>query len=353
MPEKKKRNGKVVGYVARVRRHGINKSRLCDTKDEAKQQESEWIQQIERQLNKATPTVLEWLTHYLDYCQAQYTAKTYEEKREAAAIVYHYIGKDLEVPDISPGDVLQTLRLVADRRSGHAANKVRKNLIAAWNWGQKYLDNFSSNNPFHVDKFKEQKQERYVPPMEDVQAVLDMMPEDDQTMLLCYLHTGARRDEIFRLRWEDIDFANSKLTLWTRKRKSGTWEPDTIPMTSTLREALLRKRKDSTGTGLVFTWSGRKYKFRRHWLDYWCGLAGVPRFTFHSIRHLTASWLDAHNVPLTTIQAILRHKSATTTAKYLHELRGVQADLDSVFEGKRDGRVLNINKASTGTSDGG
>ena len=181
--------------------------------------------------------------------------------------------------------------------------------------------------------------------MADVQAVLKVMPEDEQTMLLCYLHTGARRDEVFRLQWEDVDFANSKLTLWTRKRKSGSWEPDVIPMTSTLRDALLRKRAKCDGTGLIFTWSGKKFKYRRHWLEYWCGVARVPKFTFHSIRHLTASWLDAHNVPLTTIQAILRHKSATTTARYLHELRGVKADLDSVFEGK-EGKVLDIKKAS-------
>jgi integrase len=58
--------------------------------------------------------------------------------------------------------------------------------------------------------------------MEDVQAVLDIMPKEDRIMLLCYLHTGARRDEIFRLQWEDIDFANSKITLWTRKRKYGS-----------------------------------------------------------------------------------------------------------------------------------
>lgn len=189
--------------------------------------------------------------------------------------------------------------------------------------------------------------------MEDVQAVLDLMPEEDCTMLLCYLHTGARRDEIFRLRWEDIDFQRSKLTLWTRKRKHGSWESDTIPMTATLREGLLRQRAKSNGTGLVFTWSGRKFKYRRHWLRYWCAMAGVKRFTFHSIRHLTASWLDAHNIPLTTIQAILRHKSATTTARYLHELRGVQADLDAIFSDGKQGKVLDMKKAPTVASGEG
>jgi integrase len=68
-------------------------------------------------------------------------------------------------------------------------------------------------------------------------------------------------------------------------------------------------------------------------------MAGVKRFTFHAIRHLTASWLDAHNIPLPT-----RHKSATTTARYQPELRGVQADLDSVFSDGKQGKVLDMKK---------
>jgi hypothetical protein len=54
-------------------------------------------------------------------------------------------------------------------------------------------------------------------------------------------------------------------------------------------------------------------------------------FGVHAIRHLSASILDDKNYPITVIHALLRHKSANTTAKYLHKLRGVKTALDDAF----------------------
>lgn len=356
MPSKKVRNGKLVGWLAQVARKGVRRNKLCATKAEAKELEAKWTEEIERLSRMETHTVLEWANQYLTYSKARFSQKTYLEKHEAADLLVRVAGPQLEVVKLEVSTALKLLDTVAEKRSGYAANKVRKNLVAAWNWAVKHMDRWpqSKPNPFSaVEKYPYDKQQRQVPSMDDVRAVLDIMPEDDHAMLLCYLHTGARRDEVFRLSWQDVDFANSRITLWTRKRKSGSLEPDTIPMTSALREALLVQRGKSNGLGLVFRKAdGSKYKYRRHWLPYWCSKAGVPTFTFHSIRHLTASWLDQHNVPLTTIQGILRHKSATTTAKYLHELAGTEVDMDEVFTQKQ-GRVVDIKKASGGDNTEG
>jgi len=54
-------------------------------------------------------------------------------------------------------------------------------------------------------------------------------------------------------------------------------------------------------------------------------------------------------VPLTTIQAILRHKSATTTARYLRSLGGVKVQLDGVFSGRK---VVVMKKAPGWASEG-
>ena len=62
-----------------------------------------------------------------------------------------------------------------------------------------------------------------------------------------------------------------------------------------------------------------------------CGMAEARDFTLHAVRHLTASIQDKAGMDLSTIQAILRHKSATTTARYMHSLRGVRAALDDVL----------------------
>lgn len=40
-------------------------------------------------------------------------------------------------------------------------------------------------------------------------------------MLLAFLHLAARRGEIFRIKFADIDFAHQQIRLWTRKRDGG------------------------------------------------------------------------------------------------------------------------------------
>ena len=129
---------------------------------------------------------------------------------------------------------------------------------------------------------------------------------------------------------------NNLIWLTTRKRNGGMEERDALPMTEQLRKALLRHRFKCGHQEYVFVNpnTGKPYRERNHWLPSLCKKAGVKPFNYHSIRHLVASWLDKHNVPLTTIQKILRHKDPMTTAKYLHELTGVKITLDRIFDPK-------------------
>jgi len=87
---------------------------------------------------------------------------------------------------------------------------------------------------------------------------------------------------------------------------------------------------------------GKPYRERRHLMERVCKRNNVPHFGFHAIRHLSATMMDQAGVPLRTIQAILRHKSATTTDSYLHSLRGERVELDGVFEGKNQGKIIKM-----------
>ena len=85
--------------------------------------------------------------------------------------------------------------------------------------------------PFQVvDRFPEKRQPRYVPPEEDYWMVYEAATGQDRVMLLTFLFLAARRGEIFRLKWSDIDFAGNTVTLWTRKRAGGDLEADLVPM---------------------------------------------------------------------------------------------------------------------------
>jgi hypothetical protein len=96
------------------------------------------------------------------------------------------------VNELSRGHVLDFLREQYESRSGYAANKDRKNLVAAWNWGIKYRG-LPCMNPCIVDRFPETRQTRYVPPERDFWAVYDAAAEgQDKVMLMgfCTLLQG-------------------------------------------------------------------------------------------------------------------------------------------------------------------
>ena len=63
-----------------------------------------------------------------------------------------------------------------------------------------------------------------------------------------------------------------------------------------------------------------------------CKRAGVKIFGFHASRHLPASILYHEGYDVSVIQSILRHKSPTTTNRYLKSL-GLEATRDALEKG--------------------
>lgn len=142
--------------------------------------------------------------------------------------------------------------------------------------------------------------------------------DQDQVMFFTYLHLTARKSELFALRWEDVDFSEQKARLYTRKRQDGSLDYDWLPLNPDLCDALLVHRQ-SAKMEWIFPDPNTEmpYQYRIHLMERLCKRAGVQKFGFHAIRHLTASILANSNVPMVDIQAILRHKNLATTERYI------------------------------------
>ena len=148
-------------------------------------------------------------------------------------------------------------------------------------------------------------------------------------MLLGYLHLAARKSELFRLKWDDVDFAGQQIRLYTRKTKDGSWESTWLPITADLCNGLLSHKKVQKGATWVFPdpYTGKPYIHRLHWMKHLCQRAKVKHFGLHAIRHLTASILAREGIPMIDIQTILRHKNLSTTERYIRRIESVRPAL--------------------------
>jgi len=315
----------------------------------------------------------EWADKYLDEAKGRFVEKTYKEKNAAFKRLFQMrgVGPKMKVAEFVSSDLSETsiaytyLNAQFQKRGGNAANKDRKNLARAWNWGQKNLSRFPKNlvNPFHaVDRFPKRTIGRYVPPSGDFWKVYEVATGQDKVMLLTALHLGARRGEIFRIKRSDVDFANNNVRLWTRKRERGDQEFDWLPLTMELREMLYKwcEYRFSVPTPdeeHVFVcldedpvcepYYGKPFLKRQFLMKRLCKRAGVKCFGFHGIRHLSATILYHNGKDLNYLQRFLRHQNPTTTQGYLKRL-----GLEPLREGLEEGfkRVLIENPKTPLTS---
>ncbi|MCE5333458.1 MAG: site-specific integrase [Desulfobacteraceae bacterium] len=291
--------------------------------------------EAEKMIPTDLPSPLDWANDCLSDVKRRCSTKTYDEKRRVFLMLLAFAG-DKPLSDFIPRFALSYLQKQFDTRSGYAANKDRKNLATAWEWGRKYIDGFPDHqNPFRaVERFPEKRQPRYVPPEADFWRVYELTTGQDRVMLTAFLHLGGpRRGEIFSLKWFDVDFSRAQVRLTTKKTRNGSERINWIPMSRTLKRALLSwwEERPFKQSEYVFTMldngvvnsghnPGDPFKVRQHFLRRLCERAGVNRFQFHAIRHLSAVILYKEGEAISTIQQILRHEHATTTDRYLRSL---------------------------------
>lgn len=326
------------------------------------------------QINLASLAIGQWCNEYLTEAESRFVKDTFKEKKAAFTRFFKDAGLQREFPilDLTITICRNFLLKQTRERSGYAANKDRKNLGTAWKWGFDNMDGWPTTaNPFlMVKKFSETRQPRYVPSEDDFWKVYDQAEGQDKVMLLTFLHLAARKSEVFRIKWSDVDFANSRICLWTQKRGGGHKEFDWLPMTTDLRQALLnwwqeRMKQLTPDKEHVFVcldetpfcekYYGKPFTVRQHFMVKFCNKAKVKHFGFHGIRHLTASILYKKGYPLAVIQAILRHANPNTTARYIRSL-GLEETREALEEGlKGPAQIIEFMRVNVGQkpSEGG
>ncbi|MGN7799060.1 tyrosine-type recombinase/integrase [Leifsonia sp. 22587] len=292
---------------------------------------------------------------YAEYLDAWLTQRltTGEGLRPTTATIYRtYIANDIQPSALGRMKLTDIRRhhvnafvsnLTADGRGATTVRRiaavVQGSLKHAWQ------DELLDHNPGAGIRLPSTTAHEFTPwEPEQVGAFLDVAAAHRLGALFeLAVQTGMRRGEIIGLRWSDVNMDKSTITIRNNRTTAGTTIVENAPKTSAGRRTITydpmtggvlltwgaqqRAEADTLGsawedTGYVFTYvDGQPLKpqYVTRLFDKLRVQAGLPRMTFHGLRHERASLLLASGAELGLVSKMLGHSSVSVTADiYAH-----------------------------------
>jgi len=164
-------------------------------------------------------------------------------------------------------------------------------------------------------------------------------------MMKLALYTGMRRGEMFKLKWNDIDFQRGFIDI--KNPKGGVSQK--IPLNDQARQVL--KNHPHKAENVFVRYDGKPFKIIGRRVNPIKQAAGIPDDfrALHGLRHSFASMLaSSGKVDLYTIQKLLTHKSPIMTQRYAHlrdeALKNASTLAGQIIEAATNSNVIEMHK---------
>lgn len=199
-------------------------------------------------------------------------------------------------------------------KSKATANRILALTAILFSWGieQGYCD---INPARGIKKHREESRDRFLQPDELPRFFKSLAVEQNTAIrdyILLSLLTGARRENVLSMRWDQVSFERRE---WRIPRtKNGT--PQTVPLTEEAMQVLSGCMDN--GSAYVFPGTGRDGHLaepRRGW-ERILKRAGIENLRIHDLRRTLGSWQARTGASLVVIGKSLGHKSPQATAVY-------------------------------------
>lgn len=284
---------------------------------------------------ESTDTVTHFIEHvYLPHCKASLKPSTHFGYKFLFKMVKPHLGT---VPIRNFGPV-EGERLLADFAAEKPrANTVLKNMKGFLSGAFRYA---VRTGVIRFNPMRETMLPRNGKPMEsgraytleEIQAMLKILPEPARTAVLVAALTGLRRSEIRGLRWDDFtgDELHVQRSVWASHvgatKTSASNAP--VPVLPVLRDALEAHRKRTVGPFIFSGGTGKPLvlaNVTRRDIVPTLVKAKINWEGWHGFRRGLASNLNRLGVDDSVIQRILRHSSVHVTQAHYIKVSSVEA----------------------------
>ena len=294
-----------------------------------------WITQTESSIREGRYfQKAEAQKHTVSDLVRRYTSDVLPHKpRSAKKYEYHLnwwemqIGKYL-LSDLSPAliseyrdKLLNEVTYRKTKRSGSSVNRFLASLSSACTTALKDWQWLEENPVLKVSKFPETRgRVRFLSDDERERLLVacrDAVNKELYFVTVLALSTGARRMELWSLKWGEVDLV--KGFLFFTDTKNG--DRRTVPIKGLGLELLKEKaRLRRLDTDLLFPSKKNPRKPMDFRTPFECALKAsvIQDFCWHDLRHSAASYLVMSGIDMRTVAEILGHKSLQMTQRYSH-----------------------------------
>jgi integrase len=172
------------------------------------------------------------------------------------------------------------------------------------------------NSAHGIKRYKEKSRDRFLK-VDELPRFFEALDAEPSELLRDYfmlaLLTGARRDNLCSMAWDNIDFNQAQW--YIPDTKNGT--PQTVELAPEAVE-ILERRKKLSNSKFVFPSTGKRGHMvepRKGWQRI-CAHAGIIGLRIHDLRRTFGSYQAINGSSLPIIGKSLNHKSINTTAIY-------------------------------------
>jgi integrase len=271
-----------------------------------------------KEVDKTNIMIEDFFQIYLrQYAEIKKKQSSIEEDKRLMRLHILPIFRKVCIKDITRAMITKLHQMM--HKTPHGANRVLSLLSKMMNLAEKWEYRPLNSNPCrHIDRYKEEGREVYLK-MEQIEKIGIAIKELEKTESLyilvaikMLLFTGRRTSEILTLRWEFLDFENSKMHLPETKTGAKTFH-----LSSTAKQLLLSLPSKE---GFVFKSivAGKRLTIVRHVWKKICKLADIKNVRVHDLRHTYASLAVHEGFSLPIISKMLGHTDTRTTERYAH-----------------------------------